>query len=320
MSTVRIRSLVSPLTLILLAACAAERDPVAPSLPSFKTAEPPSGTSAVVISESRIDISWLDNSSNESGFEVHRATAGSNGPFALLTSTGAGVTNYSDKGLTPSTPYCYRVRAFETTRGRSGYSTFSAVSCATTSDPSPPPSAPSAVNAALYLDYAIQGSWVDNSQNEVGFRVERSTDGGLSWVTFSTTAANRTTFVDFTFPSEQQICYRVFAFNGMGDSPSSNTACAARSAAPSGLTAIFVDSVTIDLAWVDNSSFEDGYVVMGTFCWDFFAPITVLPANATSVRLNVEGSCWVFYVRALNGAGYSYPSEQLEVNYEPRIP
>jgi titin len=320
MSTPPIRSLVFLSILPLLVACAAERDPVGPSLPSFKAAEPPSGTSAVVISESQIDISWLDNSSNESGFEVQRSTAGASGPFAVLASTGAGVTRYSDEGLTPSTPYCYKVRAFGATSGRSSYSKFSAASCATTSDPSPPPSAPSGVSAALYLDQRIEGSWADNSSNEVGFRVERSTDGGLGWLTFSTIAVNRTSFVDYTFPSEQQICYRVFAFNGMGDSPPSNTTCAVRSGAPGPLTATFVDSATVDLAWVDNSSFEDGYVVLGTGCWGFFAPIAVLPANATSVRLDLGGGCWVFYVRALNGAGYSYPSEQLEVSYEPRIP
>ena len=176
------------------------------------------------------------------------------------------------------------------------------------------------------MDYAIQGSWVDNSSNEVGFRVERSTDGGTGWVTVSTTAVNSTAFADYSFPTEQLACYRVFAFNGMGDSPPSNIACDARPAAPGSLTFALVDSATVDLAWADNSGFEDGYLVMGTWCYDFFAPIAVLPANATSVRLDLSdwgwgyGGGWVFYLRALKGAGYSYPSEQLVVDPEGRCP
>src|SRR6266571_8892319 len=99
------------LVLSLLIGC--DPSPVGPSTPVFRIAEAPSRTNAVAVSETRIDVSWQDNSSNETGFEVHRSTAGASGAFVLLASTGAGATTYGDAALTPAKQYCYMVRAFQ---------------------------------------------------------------------------------------------------------------------------------------------------------------------------------------------------------------
>ena len=59
--------------------------------PAIAQAAPtaPSNSSASAISENRIDLSWQDQSANETGFEVRRSTTGPNGTFVLLTQTGA---------------------------------------------------------------------------------------------------------------------------------------------------------------------------------------------------------------------------------------
>jgi len=118
------------LVFFLLLGC--DTSPVGPPTPVFTSAEAPAGTSAVAVSESRIDVSWRDNSSNETGFEVHRSTAGASGAFVPLASTGGGVTSYSDVGLTAAAQYCYEVRAFQTIGRKTSYSPFSATECATT--------------------------------------------------------------------------------------------------------------------------------------------------------------------------------------------
>src|SRR5207249_10238837 len=79
-----------------------------------------SSTNAAPVSKSRIDVSWRDNSTNETGFEVHRSTTGPSGAFILLTTTGANVTSSSDVGLSALTQYCYKVRAFKTTGAKIG--------------------------------------------------------------------------------------------------------------------------------------------------------------------------------------------------------
>src|SRR5206468_1646933 len=43
----------------------------------------PSNANAVAASYSRIDVSWQDHASNETGFEVHRSTTGPGGSFAF---------------------------------------------------------------------------------------------------------------------------------------------------------------------------------------------------------------------------------------------
>jgi hypothetical protein len=80
----------------------------------------PSGLSASASSSSQINLSWADNSSNETGFKIERKT-GSGGTYAQIATVGAGVTTYSNTGLTASTTYYYRVRSTNSA-GDSAYS------------------------------------------------------------------------------------------------------------------------------------------------------------------------------------------------------
>ncbi len=68
---------------------------------------------------------------------------------------------------------------------------------------------------------AITITWVNDSVNAIGFRVERSTDG-TTFKTIGTAPANKTTFIDKTAVGGIQYVYRVTAFNKI-DSTSSNT-------------------------------------------------------------------------------------------------
>ena len=70
----------------------------------------PSGPTAVVPSSSQVNLSWTANSSNQTGFEVERATDSAfTQNVTLLTITAD--TSYIDTDLTPSSTYYYRVRA-----------------------------------------------------------------------------------------------------------------------------------------------------------------------------------------------------------------
>ena len=81
---------------------------------------PPTGLNAAAISSSQIDLTWTDNSGNETGFKIERKT-GSGGTYSQTATVGADVTAYADTGLTPGTTYYYRVNAYNTA-GDSGYS------------------------------------------------------------------------------------------------------------------------------------------------------------------------------------------------------
>ena len=168
------------------------KQPMAPSVEAASTVgsgsgvNAPSGTNAVAVSKSQIDVSWQDNSTNETGFELDRSTTGASGAFTLRVTTGPHVTSYSDQGLDPSTQYCYKVRAFQTTGSKASYSSFSNTACATTPAPPPPPpptppAAPDNADALPQGSTAVGVAWRDNSTTEDGFRVDRSLDAGATW-------------------------------------------------------------------------------------------------------------------------------------------
>ena len=65
---------------------------------------------AVAVSTSQIDLTWVDNSRNETGFEIYRALEVT-GPYELVTTTDPDAEFHADTGLDPDTVYFYKVRA-----------------------------------------------------------------------------------------------------------------------------------------------------------------------------------------------------------------
>jgi hypothetical protein len=81
----------------------------------------PNALSATGISRTQINLSWTDNSGNESGFKIERCKNPNCTNFAQVAQVGANVKTFSDTGVTKNTSYNYRVRAFNAA-GNSGYS------------------------------------------------------------------------------------------------------------------------------------------------------------------------------------------------------
>lgn len=69
----------------------------------------PSNLVATPLTHVRIDLSWSDESNNESGFEIERLGQGN--PFALIATVGPNQTAYTDMPLEAEEAYCYRIRA-----------------------------------------------------------------------------------------------------------------------------------------------------------------------------------------------------------------
>jgi hypothetical protein len=79
----------------------------------------PSNLSATAISRTRIDLTWADNSSNETGFRIERSTNGTS--YSQIASVGANVSSFSSTGLRRNRLYYFRVRAYNSV-GNSNYS------------------------------------------------------------------------------------------------------------------------------------------------------------------------------------------------------
>lgn len=67
----------------------------------------------------QLQVTWIDNSDNETGFKIDRRTATA-GPFTQIAAVGANVNSYIDANLANGTTYCYRVRAYNSA-GESPY-------------------------------------------------------------------------------------------------------------------------------------------------------------------------------------------------------
>ncbi len=86
--------------------------PAAPAAPTF--------TAAQAVSDSQIDLTWIDNSTTETGFEIYRSLDQNVG-YNLIQSTNANITYYSDGDLTGNTVFYYKIRAIND-HSESGFS------------------------------------------------------------------------------------------------------------------------------------------------------------------------------------------------------
>ena len=167
-------------------------------------------------SSNRINLAWSDNSLAESGFKVERSANGT-GNWTQVITVGANTTAYTDTNVTCSTTYYYRVRAYTASADSSYSNVASAQACVTA------PSAPGSLNAASASATQINLTWTDNSDNETGFKIDRSPDGTSNWTAIYTTTVNATSYANTGLTCDTAFYYRVRAFNAGGDSGYSNT-------------------------------------------------------------------------------------------------
>ena len=88
--------------------------------------------------------------------------------------------------------------------------------------PATAPAAPSNLAATAVSASQVNLTCTDNANNETGFVVQRSADGGKTWVTIATRPADTTAYTDTSVSTGTTYYYRVFAFNDLGDSDFSN--------------------------------------------------------------------------------------------------
>jgi hypothetical protein len=265
---------------------------------------PPAAPTALtaVAADQVIVLAWIDNSAVEDGYEVQRAPP--NGEYAVVANLSANATGFSDSQATVDITYRYYVRA----KKDGGFSDQSIPAYGVAV--SGPPAPPRAVDAAGSSTTSIDVRWTADFASADGYRVERSTDNEISWISAGTAGGNFRWFSDSGRIAEERVCYRVVAFNSKGNSAPSNVDCTSTTVGPTNLTATNIDSLSIDLAWTDNSTSEDGYVVVRIqyLIQEGWFVIAELPPNSTHYRdadLWFGPSTYTYMVAAKKDGGFS---------------
>ena len=214
----------------------------------------PTDLAAVATSTSVNDLSWTDNSSDESGFDIERSLDGVS--FSLLDTVPANQATYVDTGLAASTAYYYRGNAYN----GAGVSGWSNTSNATTFDPAFIPDAPSNLVATATSSSTIDLVWTDNSANEEGFDIERSESGG-GFQYLATVGVDQTTYGDGGLSPSTTYDYQVSAFNEAGSSTMSNVSGDTTFDAP-GATLVTVGSITVSTVNIGKGNKQGRAVVV----------------------------------------------------------
>lgn len=266
-----------------------------------------------VNSTSQVTLSWADNSSNETGFQIVR-----NG--VVVATVAPNVTGFTDTGLLKLTPYAYQVVAVNAV----GNTPSNILSVTIPADVI---KTPVSLTATIASSTSVNLSWKDKSTNENNFTVWRSVNGTAATLvgTVNRSTTQRTQ-VDGTvnFTNTGLIAGNTYAYYVIANSTTlaissapSNTATVSFTAAiaPSNLGGTIVrtgNTNRVTLNWTDNANNETGFTIQratnanftGVSTFNVGANVTTLTQNGLSRNGNPRPT-YYYRVRANGVAGNS---------------
>ena len=261
-----------------------------------------------------VSVTWMDNSSDETGFAVqYRQPLGA---WTTALTTGENARSATVTGLASSTAYEFRVNA---TNGN-GPQPSAAASLTM------PPAAPTNLIAAPLSSTEVRLVWTDASTDETGFIVEYRESGQTAWTTFGTELPADTTRVTVTgLVAGKGYRFRVFANHGTNglSSPSNieSTLGVPPPAAPTGVSVTAAGSTTAVVSWTDASANEQGFRVQyrtGSDPWSNGATTGSNTSSATVSGL-APSTAYDFRVEAYNSTA-AVPSSAVSLVMPPAAP
>jgi titin len=262
----------------------------------------PTNLAASLQAGPQINLTWKDNSSNETGFAIERSVNG--GAFSLLSTVASNTVSYIDSTVSTGSTYAYRVAATNL-MGLTAYTNTVSINV--------PLNAPSNLTATLQSGPKINLAWTDNSSNESGFTLQRSVNGG-AFLTLANLGPNVTSYVDSALTIGNTYTYQVAATNQYGSSAYSNTASVpvpTVPVAPSNLTASLQAGPQANLTFTDNATNETGFVLERSVNGGAYAPLTTLSqllgtgiVSYTDITISA-GNSYRYRVAAVNMSGVS---------------
>lgn len=274
----------------------------------------PDAPTGLVVSQDdmHVILQWTDESDNETGFMIERAVAG--GSFAEYAAVAVNTTTYTDTDVQSGQTYAYRISAFN------GDDVSAPTASASITIGSLVPQAPGSL-AVQQQDAYVHISWLDQSDDETGFRIYRRISGDPALQEIATVAADTSTYDDTAVDAGTTYEYTVSAYNTYGEStiPMSVTITVTETStvpvSPAGLTVQQSDN-TVILAWQDMSDDETGFTVYRKLGTDqTFTSYATLAAGQTGYTdaSVTAGETYIYEVKAFNAYGASASSNSVTI-------
>jgi hypothetical protein len=285
----------------------------------------PTELSLQAVSPTRILATWINHCPNVAKFRIELSTNGGvtwSGVKSLTQSPAAGdPVSAVLTGLLPGTQYTVRVRALRTTGTYTTYN-WNGPQTATTQ---PAPAAPSDLAATVLSTTRVRVDFVNQASNQAGFKVERSDNGGTSYVvakTLVSTAAPGTPFtVTLTsLAPGTSYLFRVRAYlEGTYSAYAGPVEATTQGppAAPSNLVATRLTSTSVRLTFTNNATNALRFRLSESTDGGTTYPTVVYRANTlgpgatfTWTRTGLTpGTTYTWVVQAVNDSTLSAPSE-----------
>lgn len=231
---------------------------------AVQTFDAPSNFTGSRSGDAGFQMSWTDNSTTEDVFDI-QFREGTTGALSLVEQVPWNVTTTNLGGAVgkPNATYQFQVRASKT----SGATTTSTLWVGEPLTITTTFTGPSGLVATAPDDTHVNLAWTDNSNAEGNYEVQYFDSGLNDWQNFNYYAANTTSVTNIATGTPGTIRFRVRATYGSSaevTSSFSNEATINTFHAPTGLVAApVVSESAVNLTWVDNSSAESKFQILG---------------------------------------------------------
>jgi hypothetical protein len=125
----------------------------------------------------------------------------------------------------------------------------------------------------------LTATWVDNSGGQAGFAVERRRDTDATFLAIADVPPGNTSFVDPAISDGIRYCYRVKAFDALGESPYSAEACAATA-----VTSSYTVAVSKTGTGTGTVSSSPAGIICGTDCSEAYVSGSLVTLTATAAQ------------------------------------
>ncbi len=254
----------------------------------------PTGLATTVVSATEIDLSW-NAVTDATGYKIERSLNNSTWTTLNTQALTGTSTTFADTTVLAGTSYYYRLTATNV----AGNSAAEAGGAAVLTLPAAP-----ILTAVPASATSINLSWTA-SPSATNYKLEKSTDGGLTWTQVVQQAT--LTYTHASLTADTSYKYRVSASNATGSSVTSGVVTISTLLnAPSNMAATVASATEIDLSWnavTDATGFKIKRSLNGT-AWTTLVPSPVLAGTATTYAdTGLAGGTTYYYRLSAISAG-----------------